>query len=451
MRWSKRRRALTIGAIALSLVSPRPAAPATSSDLPSLAELLPSPSRVHPDIAAQVDVDLSGMRTIATRLADARLALSEATGREVVANGAIARLTQTEQRLRGRLAETLVDFDVANEVLREAEADLAVFAVATFVESSALDLSSFEVDTAPDDVPMLAGSAEDVILDTRDRAADVVADIEQRRDLLTTQIADTVAEAALQADALRNAEADAAAAADDIARLEPTFEAAVMSAPVEGGDFPLVVLEAYYRAALRTAEVDPACGVRWDQLAGIGRVESHQGTYGGTSEAADGRTVGEILGPVLDGTRFASIPDTDGGSWDGDTVWDRAVGPMQFIPGSWKRYGADGNNDGEVDPHNMYDAALAAARHLCGSASDLGDDANYQRALLGYNRSAPYGVQVMGHAAAYRAAVGLESSPSSVSDPEVVEVSSVSVRPAPASPATRTPASLLGSDPTTEE
>ena len=38
----------------------------------------------------------------------------------------------------------------------------------------------------------------------------------------------------------------------------------------------------------------------------------------------------EILGPVLDGRRFALIPDTDGGAFDGDLEYDRAVGPMQF-------------------------------------------------------------------------------------------------------------------------
>ena len=50
-----------------------------------------------------------------------------------------------------------------------------------------------------------------------------------------------------------------------------------------------------------------------------------------------GRTLNPILGPVLNGVGdVAAIPDTDGGRWDGDTTWDRAVGPMQFIPSSWR-------------------------------------------------------------------------------------------------------------------
>ena len=44
---------------------------------------------------------------------------------------------------------------------------------------------------------------------------------------------------------------------------------------------------------------------------------------------------------------------------------DRAVGPMQFLPASWARYGADGNGDGVRDPHQLDDAALAAAAYLC--------------------------------------------------------------------------------------
>ncbi|OEV19807.1 hypothetical protein AN219_27625, partial [Streptomyces nanshensis] len=68
---------------------------------------------------------------------------------------------------------------------------------------------------------------------------------------------------------------------------------------------------------------------------------------------SDGTTRRPILGPVLDGDGFARITDTDGGAWDGDTRFDRAVGPMQFIPGTWRSWGADGNGDGRKDPHNI--------------------------------------------------------------------------------------------------
>ncbi len=46
-------------------------------------------------------------------------------------------------------------------------------------------------------------------------------------------------------------------------------------------------------------------------------------------------------------------------------TYDRAVGPMQFLPGTWGRWGSDGDRDGVSDPQDVDDAALAAARYLC--------------------------------------------------------------------------------------
>lgn len=73
------------------------------------------------------------------------------------------------------------------------------------------------------------------------------------------------------------------------------------------------------------------------------------------------------------------------------------------------------------DPHNIYDAAMAAANHLCGSHSQLGSGGNYQAALLGYNRSVSYGLMVMGFADGYASAISLQPTPTSVADPELVD------------------------------
>ena len=156
---------------------------------------------------------------------------------------------------------------------------------------------------------------------------------------------------------------------------------------------PQIVLAAYRAAAETLAEVDSSCRLRWEVLAGVGRVESGHARDG--LVYADGTTFEPILGPRLDGGAFAAIPDTDDGVLDGDTVWDRAVGPMQFIPGTWAAVGADGNDDGNVDPHNIFDAALSAGRYLCAGSADLGDRAGLERALLRYNHSAAYVALVM--------------------------------------------------------
>ncbi|MBG0851479.1 lytic murein transglycosylase [Streptomyces spinoverrucosus] len=155
-----------------------------------------------------------------------------------------------------------------------------------------------------------------------------------------------------------------------------------------GGAVPVSVFAAYRRAEARLADMAPGCGLRWQLLAAIGQVESGQARGGRV--AADGTTPAPVLGPRLDGNGFALIRDTDGGALDGDAVYDRAVGPMQFIPSTWAVWGTDGNGDGRADPHNVFDAALAAGRYLCAGGRDLTASGDLDAAILGYNRSTAY-------------------------------------------------------------
>lgn len=154
------------------------------------------------------------------------------------------------------------------------------------------------------------------------------------------------------------------------------------------GALPASVFAAYRRAEARLAHSAPGCRLRWQLLAAIGQVES--GQAGGGRVDADGTTLTPIRGPRLDGVGFAVVRDSDGGRYDGDTVYDRAVGPMQFIPSTWTVWGADGNGDGRADPHNVFDAALAAGRYLCAGGRDLSVPGDLDAAILGYNRSRAY-------------------------------------------------------------
>lgn len=151
---------------------------------------------------------------------------------------------------------------------------------------------------------------------------------------------------------------------------------------------PATVLDAYRRAESSIAETRSGCHLPWQLLAAIGRVESGQARGGAVNR--EGTTLTPILGPVLDGNGFARITDTDGGAYDGDTTHDRAVGPMQFIPSTWANWGRDGNGDGQRDPNNIYDAALAAANYLCANDRDLAVKADLDKAILGYNYSQEY-------------------------------------------------------------
>jgi len=151
---------------------------------------------------------------------------------------------------------------------------------------------------------------------------------------------------------------------------------------------PATVLDAYKKAEAALREKKPACNLPWQLLAAIGRVES--GHARGGRVDADGTTLSPIIGPQLDGNGFALIKDTDNGVYDGNSRYDNAVGPMQFIPSTWAWAGRDGNGDGRKDPDNVYDAALAAGHYLCRNGWDLSDQGDLERAILSYNNSRDY-------------------------------------------------------------
>ncbi|MCC2594176.1 lytic murein transglycosylase [Tessaracoccus sp. OS52] len=152
---------------------------------------------------------------------------------------------------------------------------------------------------------------------------------------------------------------------------------------------PPRALSAYAAADLIVDAEQPACGLGWTTLAGIGWVESAHGSHAGSVLGSDGYPRPQIRGVALDGDGVAAIPDTEGGVWDGDAVWDRAVGPMQFIPSTWQRWGADGNGDGWADPNQIDDAALAAARYLCASGP-MTTTSGWRRAVFSYNNLSSY-------------------------------------------------------------
>jgi hypothetical protein len=146
---------------------------------------------------------------------------------------------------------------------------------------------------------------------------------------------------------------------------------------------PSTVLDAYRKAAAAQAQSDPACRLDWTLLAGIGKVES--GHARGGDVAPGGEVLHPILGPVLDGSAGnAAVPNSAGARWDQGGEWSRAVGPMQFLPSTWARWGAGGN------PENVYDASAAAARYLCSGGGDLGTPQGQSRAIYSYNHSASY-------------------------------------------------------------
>jgi hypothetical protein len=165
--------------------------------------------------------------------------------------------------------------------------------------------------------------------------------------------------------------------------------AVAASVPPGPGGVPGVLFAAYRQAERVLAASAPRCQLGWPMLAAIGRAAS--GHAGGGQVDAHGRTLGRLLGPRLDGSAgLPRIPDSDGGALDDDRVWDRAVGPMQIVPSVWRRYGADGDGDGQRDPNDIFDAALTAGRYLCAGNVDLAVPAQQTTALYRFSHSDSY-------------------------------------------------------------
>jgi hypothetical protein len=164
---------------------------------------------------------------------------------------------------------------------------------------------------------------------------------------------------------------------------------------------PAVALRAYRNAVGRSAVTDPACGLPWTLLAAIGRIESDHGRFANAILYDDGLSVPPVIGIALNGVGTEVVTDTDQGRLDGDRVYDRAVGPMQFIPSTWAIYGADGNADGHKDPFNIFDAAAAAGHYLCTAGGNLRTTAGQTAAVLAYNHSDSYLASVLALEATY--------------------------------------------------
>ncbi|KAA1425443.1 lytic murein transglycosylase [Mumia zhuanghuii] len=169
-----------------------------------------------------------------------------------------------------------------------------------------------------------------------------------------------------------------------------------------------VAVAAYANASLRIGVEQPGCNLEWTTLAGIGWVESQHGTLGGNEVLHDGTTREPILGPALDGSEGVGAirPGADDTAAHGNTDWDHAVGPMQFIGSTWSRWGSDGDGDGVADRGDIDDAAYSAGRYLCGDGYDLATGTGWTAAIFAYNHSDAYVTSVLAAANTYAESSG---------------------------------------------
>ncbi|MBL8775658.1 MAG: lytic murein transglycosylase [Acidimicrobiales bacterium] len=327
---------------------------------------------------------------------DAALQAARATRERATAD--LAELRPAKAQLEERVVRAHAAHHRATKRLAYIEAAIDALAVASYTGSGAppVPLLDPAEANARQQRAVLTETVSDAQVEDRDVAA-------AERDSAIREVGLSEALLANVIGRIEEATALEAQAARDEIELAPRVAAARVLAPVQGVDFPLVALDAYYRGAQTLAAEDPACGVRWWALAGISRVEGRHGTYGGAQLEADGDVTRHIIGIPL-----PAIGETDGGLLDGDPTVDHAVGPMQFIPSTWARWGRDGNGDGVANPQNLYDAALSAAAYLCASGPGLDGDAGLRRAYFSYNHSDAYVAQVLGHAREYQQSVPLD-------------------------------------------
>ena len=166
-----------------------------------------------------------------------------------------------------------------------------------------------------------------------------------------------------------------------------TVDAAWVRRVAASSGIPGTAIDAYGRATLLVARQDPGCHLGWTTLAGVGTIESANGTIGGRRLLTTGYADRPITGPALDGVGgYAAVQD--------GRNWARALGPMQFLSSTWQKWGADGDGDGRADVHDIYDASLAAAHYLCADGHDLATAEGWTAAIYSYNHSAEYVSQV---------------------------------------------------------
>ena len=178
---------------------------------------------------------------------------------------------------------------------------------------------------------------------------------------------------------------------------------------------PARALKAYAGVAIKLHIINPTCGIGWNTLAGIGEIESHHGTIFGGRVTANGTVVPPIFGVELDGVDVAKVPGAPSGAASGaasaaasgaptpnaSPSFDRAAGPMQLISQTWRNWHTDANADGVEDVQNIDDATMASANYLCRAGKHLGTESGWRTAILAYNRSERYRIDVLRSAVGY--------------------------------------------------
>jgi len=144
-------------------------------------------------------------------------------------------------------------------------------------------------------------------------------------------------------------------------RIEQLRGGQLPSGSVSAGTRPTTYIQLFQASAARYCP-----GLSWTVLAAIGQIESGDGANVGPSSAG-------------------------------------ALGPMQFLPSTWARWGIDAfGQTGPPNVMNPYDAVPSAARLLCADGAAAGGS-SLSHAIFDYNHANWYVSEVLALAAEYAA------------------------------------------------
>ncbi|MBD2895609.1 hypothetical protein amrb99_45480 [Actinomadura sp. RB99] len=151
---------------------------------------------------------------------------------------------------------------------------------------------------------------------------------------------------------------------------------------------PVAGIPATYLALYRKAGAD--YGIPWEILAAVGAVESDHGRSHGAGIHSGENSAG-------------------------------AGGPMQFLSGTWKTYGVDGNHDRRKNRYDPADAIPATANYL----RHNGAPPKMRAALFTYNHSNAYVDDVLNRAHAYKLASTTSASPAPIPAAQCAESAAI--------------------------
>ncbi len=320
------------------------------------------------------------------------------TGEVRKSTALLSTLTEIERRLERRITQDQASLDTNMELIQSVAIDMFSNAGSRSPEAIGINNSALLQTRRSDEI---TATVLETLIDQRDR---LIVDLEALRTRLPgfrdSRISTTNSHNELVGVA-RDLPTRLAELEIEAEELLPSAADAFRSAEIaDESGLSLRALDAYFNAEEWMDQNQPECGITWHTIAAVGLVESRHGTHGGNRLMPDGRTERQIVGAVLDGTTedgfgntVAVVTDTDGGVYDGDPLHDRAVGPMQFIPQTWRQWSVDADEDGRRDPNDMDDASVAAARLICANGQ-VRTTAAWDAAIFTYNQSRSYVAEV---------------------------------------------------------